>query len=165
MTGTPGVGGAGAPSPAEIRRLLARGAGRWHGSEQVQAGAGGAPAPATSRTHARLACGGALLLTDFRQEAGGEVVMEGHSVMTWAPSLQAVVMYFFDGSGEPPSVYRGGWEEDGALLLEGPGPGGSRIRHRTTHPAPDRMRTVSSISFDGGANWVEVFDGAYLRED
>lgn len=117
---------------------------------------------AVSLSEARLGAGDTLLLTDYRQEVDGDVVMEGHSVTAWAPSLGAVVMYFFDGSGEPPAVYRGGLDTD-ALVLEGPGPEGSRIRHRTTHPAPDRMRTVSEFSPDGGRTWSEVFVGEYAR--
>ena len=119
---------------------------------------------AVARSHARLGAGGTLLLTDYRPEIDGEVMMEGHSVTTWSPSLQAVVMYFFDASGEPPSVYRGGFQRE-ALVLEGPGPEGSRIRHRTTHPAAGRMLTVSEFSPDGGQSWSEIFRGEYLRED
>lgn len=146
----------------EAQRRFAAGVGTWQGRERLPDPSGGPEVVAEAWSHARLVCQDRILITEYRQTMDGEVVMEGHSVTTWAPSLEAVVMYFFDGSGDPPAVYRGGYEGD-ALRLEGAGPEGTRIRHRTTHPAPDRMRTVSAISFDGGVTWMEVFAGEYQR--
>lgn len=150
-------------APAEILERLQAGVGHWRGEEQFPAPDGAGTSMAVARSRARMAAGGTLLLTDYRQEIDGDVVMEGHSVTAWDESLGAVVMYFFDGSGESPTVYRGGYEGD-ALVLEGAGPEGTRIRHRTTRPGPDRMRTVSEFSPDGGRSWSEIFVGEYVRE-
>ena len=150
--------------PDAAYRRFAADVGPWRGREQLPDPQGGGEVLAEAWSHARLICQERILITEYRQTVDDEVVMEGHSVTTWAPSLDAVVMYFFDGSGEPPSVYRGGYQGD-ALVLEGPGPEGSRIRHRTTHPAPDRIRTISTMSFDGGGTWMEIFQGEYERDD
>lgn len=146
----------------DVLERLAAGAGTWRGEERFPDPKEGREILAEAWSRARVVSQGRILVTDHRQTVDGEVVMEGHSVTTWAPSRRAVVMYFFDGSGEPPSVYTGGYH-GGALVLEGAGPEGSRIRHRTSHPGPDPMRTVSALSFDGGEHWTEIFTGDYVR--
>jgi len=112
----------------------------------------------------RLSAGGRLLVTEHRHAVDGEPVLHGHSVTTHGTAENTVVMYFFDGSGEPPAIYRGGFEGD-ALVLEGGAPGGARIRHRTTWPAPGLRRATSSLSADGGMSWEEILSAEYRREE
>ncbi|HSM35290.1 MAG TPA: hypothetical protein VK837_02750 [Longimicrobiales bacterium] len=60
----------------------------------------------------------------------------------------------------PPGRFAGDYEND-ELILEGEGHG-MRLRHRTSRPDPDTMRTVSEISSDG-RSWTVVFDGTNQR--
>ena len=110
-----------------------------------------------------MVAGGRILVTDHRHEVAGEVVMEGHSVTAWDPTRGACVMRWFDARGAPPVEYVGDFDGD-LLVLEGPGPEGTRIRHVTDHPDADTMRTRSYLSADG-TSWDHVFTGRYHRID
>ncbi len=140
-------------------RLLARAVGRWEGGEETPGPDDLLRARAFSET--RMVAGGRIRVTEHRQEVEGEVAMEGHSVTVWDPGREACVMYWFDAGGAPPVEYVGDFDGD-LLILEGPGPEGSRIRHVTDFPDADTMRTRSYLSLDG-TGWDHVFTGRYHR--
>lgn len=150
--------------PGQVERRLRQGAGCWRGEERMPpSDAMPEGSVATGRSEARLSAGGTLLVSEYEQQVEGEVTMRGLSVMSWNPEPGRYEMYWFDGTGSPPSVLAGTVEGD-ALVLIGEGPGGSRIRHRTTHPDARTMRTVSEISFDG-STWTAAFEAVYVREE
>jgi hypothetical protein len=140
-------------------RRLARAVGRWEGGEESVVPDAKGAVRAFSET--RMVAGGRIRVTEHRHEMAGEVVLEGHSVTVWDPVRSACVMYWFDAGGGPPVEYAGDFDGD-LLILEGPGPEGTRIRHVTDLPDADTMRTRSYLSRDGVA-WDQVFTGRYHR--
>lgn len=146
-----------------LSRLVAE-VGRWRAVQSLTPPGGGVPVEVVAVSESRLSAGGRLLVTEHRQAMDGEPVLLGHSVTTPGPVENTVIMYFFDGSGEPPAVYRGRFEGE-ALVLEGGAPGGARIRHRTAWPSPGLRTATSSLSADGGTSWEEIFSAEYHRED
>ena len=145
--------------PSERHRRLARAVGRWEGGEDAPGADGTTHARTVSET--RMVAGGRIRVTDHRHEVAGETTLEGHSVTTWDPAREACVMYWFDAGGGPPVEYVGDFDGD-LLILDGPGPEGSRIRHVTDFPDPDTMRTRSYLS-TAGDEWAHVFTGRYHR--
>jgi len=150
---------------SEHLRRLVPSVGVWEGEERLADpnGPPGARIIAKGQSEARLAVGGAVLATDYRQTIGGKDTMQGHAVTIWSSRDGRYRMYFFDSSGGDPSVFQGNMTGD-TLVLEGEGPNGSRIRHRTDHPDGETMRTRSDMTFDG-ESWTEVFEGVYRRLD
>lgn len=84
-----------------------------------------------------------------------------HSVGTWRGSERMTRDPAEPLGRNPPGRFDGDYR-DGELVLEGEG-NGMRLRHRTTRPDQDTMRTVSEVSPDG-ESWTVVFDGTMRRE-
>jgi len=108
-----------------------------------------------------MVAGDRIRVSDHRHDLGGDSGLEGHSVTVWDPARRRIVLYWFDPAGGPPREYVGDYEGE-TLVLEGDGPQGSRIRHRTDLPDPDTLRTRSSLSFDGD-HWQDLAAVVYRR--
>ena len=148
------------PPPDDLEQRLRQSVGTWRGSERMTRDpAHPLGVTAEAHTDARLAASGRVLISEYTQTIGGEKSMDGVAVTTWDPASGCYVMYWFDG-GNPPGRFVGGYE-NGELILEGEGHG-MRLRHRTSRPDPDTMRTVSEVSPDG-ESWTVVFDGTNRR--
>lgn len=152
------------PPPTDAIRKLANRNGTWVGQETM------APSPwapdgmtATGRRVTREALGGCAIIGDYRQEAGGRTVYEGHSVTVFDRDADEYVMYWFDSIGSPVNVFRGRFEGEG-LELWGPGPGGSHMRHRSQVSEEGTIRQVTEMTEDG-ETWAVVMEGAYRREE
>jgi hypothetical protein len=152
------------PPPSDALRKFAQRNGTWVGRETM------APSPwapegmtATGRRVTREALGGCAIIGDYRQEAGGRVVFEGHSVTIFDSDADEYVMYWFDSLGSPVNVFRGRFEDD-VLELWGPGPGGSQMRHRSELAEDGTIGQVSEMTEDG-ETWTTVMEGEYRRED
>jgi hypothetical protein len=146
--------------PANLEERFRHSVGTWRGTERMTRDPD-APLGVHAEAHStsRLAAGGRVLVTDYTQTIDGDVSMEGVAVTTWDPAAGCYAMYWFDGRN-PPGRFVGDYE-DGELVLEGEGHG-MRLRHRTSRPDPDTMRTVSEVSPDG-ESWTVVFDGTNQR--
>jgi len=151
-------------SPRDALRKLADRNGTWTGAEEM-APSDWAPEGATATGHrtARESLDGCAIIGDYRQEADGRVVYEGHSVTLYDRDAEEYVMYWFDSFGSPVNVFRGRLEGD-VLELRGPGPGGSRLRHRSELGADGTIRQVSEMTGDDEI-WTPVMRGEYRRED
>lgn len=148
------------PPPDDLEQRLRQSVGTWRGTERMTRD----PADplgvlAEARTEARLAASGCVLISEYTQTIEGETSMDGVAVTTWDPASGCYAMYWFDGRN-PPGRFVGDYE-NGELILEGEGHG-MRLRHRTSRPGPDTMRTVSEVSPDG-ESWTVVFDGTNER--
>jgi hypothetical protein len=142
---------------------LALGAGEWHGEEHMPP-APWAPEGLVSRgeTRAHLALGGRLLVSEYRQASGGATVAETLSILRWDAKAEAYVMDVYHANDhEGPLRFTGARDDDGRLVLEGPGPGGLALRHLTMHGG-DEMRVESHLG-DGEGGWVAVFEAVYTR--
>lgn len=149
------------PPPKDLQQRLSHSVGTWRGTERMTRDPAeplGVQAEASST--GRVAAGGGVLVTEYTQSLDGDVSMEGVAVTTWDPQAGCYAMYWFDGRN-PPGRFEGDYR-DGELVLEGEGHG-MRLRHRTTRPDQDTMRTVSEVSPDG-ESWTVVFDGTMRRE-
>ncbi len=150
------------PEQSDKHARLARGAGFWIGEERMP-DPHGAPNGITAegRSEVRMGAGGCALLTDYTQSVDGKIRMDGHTVTVWHPTENCYVMYWFDATGSPPYEFRGDYDGD-VLVLEGAGPNGSRIRHRTDYPDDNTSHTVSEICFDG-EKWAHIYEGTFVR--
>jgi hypothetical protein len=116
----------------------------------------------TGETRARLALGGRVLVSEYRQTIGDATVSETLSVLRWDAASGACVMDVYHADDlDVPERFTGALDGEGHLVLEGPGPGGLAIRHVTTH-RDDEMRVESHLA-DGEGGWIAVFEGVYQR--
>jgi hypothetical protein len=120
---------------------------------------------AEGRTVSRLAVGGRALVSEYEQTTEGDVTLRAHSVLRRVEEDDEtephyVLHFFSEMSGAEPTVLRGG-AEGGALVLEGPGPGG--VMRQTIRYEDDRMTVVSASRSEDG-EWSPTFRGSYRRE-
>ncbi len=140
--------------------------GEWVGEETV------APSPwsphggpATGRTVARMALGGRVLVTDYVEERGGKVILEGHGLYAWE-AQDVYRMYWFDTSGPAPDApIEGRWHND-TLTFERAAPNG-RVRYvYTVHPAGEAYDfRIEQLTSPAGApqTWERLMHGRYRR--
>ena len=117
---------------------------------------------AQARSEARMCAGGRMRVSDYTQSVDRNVTMQGPAVTVWNPDENCYVMYWFDAGGSPPTELKGDYEGE-FLVLTGPVPGGSLVRHRTHQPDADTMHAVSEVLSDG-ETWPRIFEGTYSRE-
>lgn len=152
------------PPPSEALQRLADRNGRWVGREEMAPSAWTPEGmSATGHTTTRAALNGCAIIGDYRQEADGRTVFEGHSVTIFDPDADEYVMYWFDSLGSPVNVFRGRLEGE-VLEMWGPGPGGSQMRHRSELLDDGTLRHVSDTTEDG-ETWTTLMTGEYRREE
>lgn len=136
------------PRPTDAHRRLEPLAGRWTGTETWH------PSPispegstAEGHVHNRLILGGFALVQDYEHVADGEVVLRGHGVFRFDASSGEVHLHWFDSSGAPPNLYRGGFDGDRLVLTEQQEQGWVRAVFDLSEP--DRHVFGMEVSGDG----------------
>ncbi|MCC6523389.1 MAG: DUF1579 family protein [Polyangiaceae bacterium] len=122
------------PEPTPAHAALAAFAGRFVGEETLH------PSPwdpeggrAVGHLEARMALGGLCLVSDYREERAGRVVMEGHGVYGYEPGPDLYVMTWVDSAGGGAPVVARGRFEGGTLTYLASSPRGeSRYVYRPT---------------------------------
>ncbi|MDX2191861.1 MAG: DUF1579 family protein [Gemmatimonadales bacterium] len=149
------------PSPSPEHRALERLAGAWRGEEEI------APSPfdpqgarAEGLVTNTVVVDGFAVQHDYVQLRDGVASFRGHGVFRWAPERQAVVLWWIDAMGGPPTEYVGGWVGD-ELVLEAPIPGGFA---RSTWVFDDAGRYAHALDVSpDGAEWMTTMRGRYHR--
>lgn len=149
------------PQPGPQHQVFKIMEGVWTGQDKMH------PSPwapegsvADGRTENRVALGGFAVIQDYAQIAGGQIVFEGHGVLTYDAAQQQYVMHWWDSMGEAPNVFRGSFE-GGRLSLIGPSMSG-QARVTWDFPSGDTYNFSMEVSPDG-TQWAPAMDGRYRK--
>ena len=96
------------PQPTPEHRKLARLAGTWKGTENMQPSQWcpeGMKADGVTRS--RVALGGFCVVSDYEQSMAGKVTYSGHGVYTIDPESKEVVLHWFDSMAGMREEFRG----------------------------------------------------------
>lgn len=150
------------PSPNEHHQRLARLAGTWQGKEKMypsQWDPNGSEATAT--IDARVDLAGFVVVVDYRQLKGEQVVYAGHGVYTIDPQNHDVVLHWFDVMGGQCEQFRGRWDGDVLTTQSNNAMGSMRLRYDLS--ASGKLISSSELSPDG-RQWSRMFDGTYEKQ-
>ena len=134
--------------------------GRWKGPEKTHPSPwdteGG---PGTGVTENRLACGGIVVVQDYRQEREGKPNFEGHGVFRWDPQAGCYVLFWFDSAGLPPSEFRGQFDGNKLSMICNMEDGKLRCAWEVSG---DRNTFVMEAG--DGTHWQPMLEGEYTRQ-
>lgn len=140
--------------------ILARGVGRWEGSEEMP------PAPwapdgmkSTATMDVRLVLDGRGLSSDYVQSQAHGDEMRSHTLIRWHAEEEVFVLEFSSQASLEPMVLRGQRSGD-SVVFQGPGPGGVPMRQTMTW-THDHL-AVQSESPDEEGGWTTTFSGTYV---
>jgi hypothetical protein len=138
----------------ELRYLL----GAFTGTEQMAETQWAPAGEAHAEARAETILGGAMILQHQRQVRDGGASFEAANVFMRDPQSGDVLLYSFDSAGFPPDPpARGGFTDDGTLVLDRTTPRGSS---RTTFtPAGDGFEWSKAFRPSDDAPWQVVVTG------
>jgi hypothetical protein len=116
---------------------------------------------AVARISARLDLNEKALIQDYSAERGGKLWIKAHAVFVFEEQSSAYSLYWFDSLGFIPTQPAAGQWDGGALRFIRVSPRG-QTRHTYRASGQKYYLTLES-SFDGGAAWGLVAEGAYTR--
>ena len=150
------------PRPTRAHQELQRIAGDWIGKERIYPSQwdpkGG---DAVGRVHNTPALDGFAVIQDYEQEKEGKVIFRGHGVFTWNQQEECYVLYWFDSSGMPGSLFKGSFENSLLTLLHHNPQ--AHVRAVWDFRAKDRYTYRLEMSPDGNS-WSPFLDGSYDRK-
>jgi len=134
--------------------------GRWKGPEKVHPSPwdpqGG---PALGVAENRLACGGFVVVQEYRQERGGKPNFEGHGVFRWDPQENCYTLNWYDSAGLPPSLFRGQFSGNQLSMICEMEDGKLRCSWEISG-----NRNKFRMEVGDGTNWQSMLEGEYNRE-
>ena len=137
-------------------------AGEWTGDETIAPSQWGEGGKAVARISARMELNQKLLVQDYSAERGGAPWLKAHAVFTFDEQAGAYSLFWFDSLGfVPAQAAPGQWDRQSLRFIR-TSPRG-QARHTYTFTVPDAYQLKLESSFDGGATWVLVMEGAYSR--
>jgi hypothetical protein len=150
------------PTLTPEQQQLHRFVGTWAGEEHIQPSPWD-PAGATALGRVRnvAALDGTVVIQDYEQERGGQVVFRGHGVFRWDPAAGEHVLHWFDTMSPQPREFRGGFA-DGVFTAVSREERG-QARGTWDFSRPDAYAYRLEASPDGAA-WSLYIEGTYRRE-
>lgn len=111
-----------------------------------------------SEVEARMEVGGTVLVMAYRQIHGDEVGWASHGVFWIDKEADEVVLTSWDSSGMGTDEWRGGWTEDGRLVLTAHNVMG---HWRSTYVPGEGGYAHSVASSPDGESWSLMMEGTY----
>ena len=137
-------------------------AGEWVGEETIAASKWGPGGRAAARISARIDLGGRALIQDYSAERDEKPWLSAHVVFAFDEPNASYSLYWFDSLGFVPAQAAPGQWNGEALIFIRSSPRGM-TRHTCRFPEPRKYRLTLESSFDGGATWMPVTEGSYLK--
>lgn len=145
---------------------LQRLAGEWIGQESLAPSKWDEGGVTVGTVQSRLTMNGRVLIQDYSAQRRGKPWLQAHAVFT-APAVDDPAghygLFWFDSLGfVPTQVAAGTWNGQTLSFLRSSPRGHTRQEYRFVNDQLYCLKLESS--FDGGASWQLVMDGAYQRK-
>lgn len=145
------------PEPVREHRVLEKLAGHFAGPEKMHPSYWNAePKNAEAVTDGRVALDGFAVVQDYEQRLEDGTRFAGHGVFRYDMTSETYEMHWFDSTGGPERVFRGGFSDNRLVLTARTGEGWQRLTYDFNL---DRGYRFTLDTSDDGERWNLVLEG------
>lgn len=150
------------PEPVREHRALEKLAGHFSGPERMHPSYfNESERKARAVTDARVALDGFAVVQDYVQELDDGTRFAGHGVFRYDMPSDTYEMHWFDSTGGPERIFRGGFADNSLVLTARVGEGWQRLKYDFNLAGGYRFRLETS---EDGNNWNVAVEGDNFAE-